>query len=46
MAVREETEAEVLIHMTPKSWEHVRPHVAHLLQLEVWTRAGTPSEPG
>ncbi|MCK5364661.1 MAG: hypothetical protein KAR22_16910, partial [Gammaproteobacteria bacterium] len=34
MASRSETGKGTMIYMTPESWEHVRPHVARLLELE------------
>ncbi len=34
MASRTETEKGTMIYMSPESWDHVRPHVARLLELE------------
>jgi len=54
MARRNETGRGTLIYMTPESWNHVRPHVARLLELEsematadehqVVTRHATPRD--
>jgi len=34
MAHRSETSRGTLVYMTPASWEHARPHIARLLELE------------
>ncbi len=34
LASRSETRQGTMVYMSPESWDHVRPHVAHLLELE------------
>ena len=35
LASRTETAKGTMIYMSPESWEHVRPHVARLLELAI-----------